>query len=137
MTTNLETRTASFRDFVKKMASYNQALAVLHWDKATQAPRKGMEARSEVIGMLAAEQFKLATSKEMEDYLETLGEPAALESLDAVTRHTVLECKKEFDRNKQIPAAKYQEFVVLTSKAETIWEEAREKNDFAMFQRPS
>lgn len=134
MTTNLETRTASFRDFVKKMASYNQALAVLHWDKATQAPRKGMEARSEVIGMLAAEQFKLATSKEMEDYLETLGEPAALESLDAVTRHTVLECKKEFDRNKQIPAAKYQEFVVLTSKAETIWEEAREKNDFAMFQ---
>lgn len=134
MTTNLENRAAAFRDYVKKMTSYNQALAVLHWDKATQAPRKGMEARSEVIGMLAGEQFKLATSKEMEDFLEALGEPAALESLDDITRHTVLECKKEFDRSKKIPANRYQEFVVLTSKAETIWEEAREKNDFSLFQ---
>ncbi|MGG0936257.1 carboxypeptidase M32 [Brevibacillus centrosporus] len=134
MSTNLEARSTAFRAYVKKLSSYNQAIAVLHWDKATQAPRKGMEARSEVIGTLAGEQFKLATSKEMEEFLETLSEPAALEALDEVTRHTVLECKKEYDRNKQIPAARYQEYVILTSQAETIWEEAREKDDFSLFQ---
>ncbi|MGN7468717.1 carboxypeptidase M32 [Brevibacillus sp. SAFN-007a] len=134
MTTNLETRAADFRAYVKKMTSYNQALAVLHWDKATQAPRKGMDARSEIIGVLAGEQFKLATSAEMEAFLAELSEPSALEALDDITRHTVLECKKEFDRNKKIPAAQYQEFVVLTSQAETVWEEARANNDFAMFQ---
>ncbi|MFD2371992.1 carboxypeptidase M32 [Brevibacillus sp. GCM10020057] len=134
MTTNLEARSTAFRAYVKKMSSYNQALAVLHWDKATQAPRKGMEARSEVIGTLAGEQFKLATAKEMENFLAELSEPSVFAELDEITRHTVLECKKEFDRNKQIPAERYQEYVVLTSQAETIWEEAREKNDFAMFQ---
>ncbi|WP_312116823.1 carboxypeptidase M32 [Brevibacillus reuszeri] len=134
MTTSIETRATAFRSYVKKMTSYNQALAVLHWDKATQAPRKGMEARSEIIGTLAGEQFKLATSKEMEQFLVELSEPATLEALDEITRHTVLECKKEFDRNKRIPAERYQEFVVLTSNAETVWEEAREKNDFSLFQ---
>lgn len=134
MSTNLETRVKDFRNFVKKIASYNQALAVLHWDMRTQAPRKGMDARSEVIGTLSAEQFKLATSKEMEAFLEELTDSSTLDSLDPITRQSVLECKKEYDRNKQIPAETYQEFVVLTSQAETVWEEAREKNDFAMFQ---
>jgi len=134
MSTNLETRVKDFRHFIKKIASYNQALAVLHWDMRTQAPRKGMDARSEVIGTLSAEQFKLATSKEMEAFLEELTDSATLASLDPITRQSVLECKKEYDRNKQIPAETYQEFVVLTSQAETVWEEAREKNDFTMFQ---
>lgn len=134
MTTSLDNRVSAFRDFVKKISSYNQALAVLHWDMRTQAPRKGMEARSEVIGTLSAEQFKLATSKEMEAFLDELGASDTLATLDPITRHTVLECKKEFDRNKLIPAETYQQFVVLTSQAETIWEEAREKNDFSMFQ---
>ena len=134
MTTHLQHRAAAFRELAKKISSYNQALAVLHWDLRTQAPRKGMDARSEVIGTLSAEQFKLATSREMEEHLQELSEPAALESLEEITRKSVLECKKEFDRNKKIPAEEYREFVVLTSKAETVWEEAREKSDFAMFQ---
>ena len=134
MSTHLESKAAAYRELVKKISSYNQALAVLYWDQRTQAPRKGMDARSEVIGTLSAEQFKLATSKEMEELLEELAETSALESLDEITRHSVLESKKEFGRNKQIPASTYQEYVVLTSQAETIWEEAREKNDFAMFQ---
>ncbi|USG63748.1 carboxypeptidase M32 [Brevibacillus ruminantium] len=128
-----ENRAASFRQYVKKMVSYNQALAVLHWDKNTQAPKKGMDARSEIIGVLAGEQFKLATSPEMEEHLEALSEASVLDSLDEVTRATVLDCKKDFERNKKIPADRYQEFVVLTSQAETVWEEARAKNDFALF----
>ncbi|WP_188067928.1 carboxypeptidase M32 [Brevibacillus brevis] len=134
MSTTVETRAAEFRDYVKKITSYTQALNVLYWDKATQAPRNGMDARSEIIGTLAGEQFKLATSKEMEALLAELSEPSVLETLDEITRHSVLECKKEFDRNKKIPADRHQEYVVLTAKAETIWEEARANNDFSMFQ---
>lgn len=39
MSTN-ENRSAAFRAYVKKMASYNQAISVLYWDKSTQAPKK-------------------------------------------------------------------------------------------------
>jgi len=123
----------AFRQYVKKMVSYAQALSVLHWDMRVKAPAKGMDSRSEVIGVLSGEHFKLMTSPEMENFLTELSEPAILESLDHVTRGTVLECKKEFERNKKIPVDRYQEFVILTSQAGTVWEEARAKNDFAMF----
>lgn len=35
--------------------------------------------------------------------------------------------------NRKIPAKEYKEYVILQSKAETVWEEAKEKADFQLF----
>lgn len=123
----------AFRDYSQKLYDYQKALAVLHWDMRTQAPRKGMNARAQMVGTIAGDRFKLATSKQYEEFLETLSQPGTIENLDAIMRKNVLESKKEFDLLKKIPADRYQEFVVLTAQAETVWEEARAKNDFALF----
>ena len=53
--------------------------------------------------------------------------------LSEITLKTLEECKKAYDRNKKIPAKEFQEYVVLQSKAESVWEVAREKSDFSMF----
>ena len=37
--------------------------------------------------------------------------------------------------NKKIPPQEYKEYVILLSKAETIWEEAKEKADFVYSNR--
>ncbi|PYI55944.1 carboxypeptidase M32 [Paenibacillus flagellatus] len=124
----------SFRGYVKKMKSYGEALDVMYWDLRTGAPRKGVEARSEVIGELSAEMFKMSVSDEMGRYLEQLSAPESFGQLDETNRKLVEECKKEYDRSKKIPPERYQEYVVLTSQAETVWEEAKAKSDFAMFQ---
>jgi carboxypeptidase Taq len=134
LTTGLEQTVRDFRTFVKKMTDYNEAVSLMAWDLRTGAPRKGVAQRSEVIGMLSTEVFKMSVSAEMEAYLETLSTPDNLSQLDEITRATVLDCKKDFDRMKSIPSDWYQEYVVLTSNAQTIWEEAKSKNDFAMFQ---
>ncbi len=134
MTTSAaEKQIERFRSLVKRITSYNQALAVLHWDMRTQAPRKGLDARSDVIGALSGDVFKLSTSREMEEYLAALSEPGTYATLDPITAATVRECKKEFERSKKLPVEKYQEFVVLTTQAETVWEDARKHNDFASF----
>jgi carboxypeptidase Taq len=125
---------ALFRELVRKIKCYEEALSVMYWDLRTGAPRKGAETRSEVIGVLSTEMFKLATSEEMGQYLADLTEPDQLESLDEINRRLVQECKKEYDRSVKIPPEMYQEYVVLTSQAESIWEEAKQKSDFAMFQ---
>lgn len=124
----------SFRSYVKKMKSYGEALEVMYWDLRTGAPKKGVEARSEVIGELSAEMFKMSVSDEMGRYLERLEEPGTFGALDEINRKLVEECRKEYDRSKKIPPEQYQAYVVLTSQAESIWEEAKEKADFAMFQ---
>ncbi|WP_066061137.1 carboxypeptidase M32 [Neobacillus soli] len=118
-----------FLEYVKKMSSYNEALGVIYWDLRTGAPKQGVEQRSEVIGMLSSEVFKMSTSEEMAAYIANLSNKA----LPEVTKKILEECKKEYERNKKIPAEEYKEFVILQSKAESVWEEAKAKSDFNMF----
>ncbi|MEX2415116.1 MAG: carboxypeptidase M32, partial [Paenibacillaceae bacterium] len=125
---------SEFRKLVQKIKSYEEALAVMYWDLRTGAPRKGVETRSTVIGTLSAEMFKLSTSSEMGSYLAELTPTDQLEKLEEVDRKLVLECKKEYERSVKIPPEMYQEYVVLTSQAESIWEDAKRASDYAMFQ---
>lgn len=122
-----------FRSLVKKIKAYEEALGVLYWDMRTGAPRKGMEARSEVVGSLSGEMFRLSTSEEMGSYLDELSRPEVLEQLDEVNRVMVHECRKEYERSKRIPPDRYEAYVVLTSQSEAAWEEAKDRDDFAAF----
>lgn len=123
-----------FNKYVQKINHYQEAIGVLQWDLRTGAPRKGMDSRSEVIGMLSTEMFKMSTSDEMGQYLEALSKPEMFDALNNIQKKMVIECKKEYDRSVKIPSELYQEYVVLTSQAESIWEEAKEESDFARFQ---
>lgn len=122
-----------FRDLTSKIKHYDEILGVVFWDMRTGAPRKGIDLRSEAYGDLSAESFRLATSDEMGELLRRLTSPEALESLSRIDRRLVEESKKDYDRNRKLPPDVYREYVVLTSQAESAWEEAKEKNDFPGF----
>lgn len=122
----------AFLTYVKKMSAYQEALALIYWDLRTGAPKKGIDQRSQVIGLLSSEVFQMSTSEEMAAFIANLS--GAENELSDITKKTLQECKKEYDRNKKIPREEYEEYVVLQSQAESVWEEAREKSDFSLFQ---
>ncbi|WP_147533738.1 carboxypeptidase M32 [Bacillus marasmi] len=130
MTTNIKQIEKDFLDYVKKMSAYNEALGLIYWDLRTGAPKQGVEQRSEVIGMLSSELFGMSTSKEMADFIEALSN----QNISEITEKILEECQKEYDRNKKIPAEEYKQYVILQSKAENVWEEAKANKDFAQFQ---
>ncbi len=57
---------------MKKIQNYGEALSLMFWDLRTGAPKKGVDQRSEVIGMLSSEVFAMSTSDEMGNYLTEL-----------------------------------------------------------------
>ncbi|WP_026964499.1 carboxypeptidase M32 [Alicyclobacillus pomorum] len=122
-----------FREYVRKMLHYQEALALMYWDLRTGAPRKGHELRAEAIGTLSSKVFRMSTSHQMEEYLNVLSDPSAFAELTPVDQATVREVRKEFDRSKKIPAKRYQEYVVLVSKSESVWEEAKSTGNFEQF----
>lgn len=122
-----------FRELTGKIKHYEEILGVAYWDMRTGAPRKGIEQRSEAVGDLSAEAFKMSTSEEMGELLERLSAPEALEGLGRIDRRLVEECRKDYERNRKLPAELYREYVVLTSQAESAWELAKENNDFPNF----
>jgi carboxypeptidase Taq len=125
---------SEFLEFVKKMVHINEAIGLMYWDIRTGAPKKGIEQRSEVIGTLSAEVFAMSTSAEMKGYIEELTRPEFQDTLSDITKRTIEEVKKDYERNTKIPAAEFKEYVILQSKSESVWEEAKSKSDFSIFQ---
>lgn len=123
----------AFIAYIKKMHAYEEAINVMYWDMRTGAPKKGIEQRSEVIGMLSTEAFQMLVSDQMEEYLVELSKDGVFDKLDPITQKAVELVNKEYQKNKLIPADEYQQYVVLCSKAESVWEEAKEKSDFQLF----
>lgn len=123
-----------FRAINQKIKQYEEALAVLYWDLRTGAPRKGMDIRSEVIGTLSSEMFRLSTSPELGELLTQLEVEEQWRGLDELNRRLVAETRKDYDRSVKIPPELYQKYVVLTAQAENKWELCKQDNDYAGFQ---
>ncbi|MDQ0299270.1 carboxypeptidase Taq [Salibacterium salarium] len=132
MTKTIKQTEKDFKELMQKMSSYEQALGLLQWDARTKAPKKGADQRSEVIGSLSTELFKLKTSEETGGLLEEILQ-ADKDVVSNVTRQSAKELKKEYDRSIKIPEDEFREYSILTAKSESIWEEAKEQNDFEMF----
>ncbi|MEX2461326.1 MAG: carboxypeptidase M32 [Paenibacillaceae bacterium] len=134
MMNEVQDQLTAFRELVKKIKSYEEAVGLIYWDMRTGLPKKGVESRSEVVGMLSTDMFKLSISDEMGNFLQFLSEPQHWAQIDTLNRKIISECQKEYDRSRKIPTEKYQAYVVLTSKAESLWEEAKHTSNYAMFQ---
>ncbi len=120
-----------FLDYVKKISAYSEATGLMFWDLRTGAPKKGIAQRSEVIGILSSEAFEMSVSEEMKEYISLFAED---NEAPPIIKKMAQECKKTYDLNKKIPAEEYKEYVILKSQAESVWEEAKEKSDFSLFQ---
>lgn len=125
------TTAEKFEALVRKIDAFEEAIAVMYWDMRTGAPKKGISARSQSVGVLSAEVFTMKTSEEMEGYISRL--QAEEETLSFPLQKTLEEVATEFALQKNIPAALYEEYVVLCAESESAWEDAREQNDFEQF----
>lgn len=122
-----------FVNYTKRITAYNEALALIYWDLRTGAPRQGTGQRAEVIGILSSEVYDLSVSEAMAAYIANLSSQEAQNIISETTKKLVEECKKEYDYKRKIPAEEYKEYTILLTQAETVWEEAREQSDFALF----
>jgi carboxypeptidase Taq len=134
MNHRLEQLAGEFRAYMRKIALYQHALGVLYWDSRTNLPRKGVDQRSEVLGFLSTEVYRLTVAPEMDRYIAELGAEADNSEVDPVVAKSVLEYKKENERMKKIPAAVYEEYQVLIAKAESVWETAKAEANFRLFE---
>ncbi len=127
----IHTYEKEFFDLLKRISHYSEAVALMHWDSRTGAPKNGSEDRAESIGQLSTDIFNIQTSDRMKELIDVLYE--RFDDLSEDTKKAVELAKKEYEENKKIPEAEYKEYVILCSKAETAWEEAKGKSDFSLF----
>lgn len=128
---DLKQATEKFEIRSAQMRAYNYALSLAGWDIATLAPPKGKPAAAKATGILSGELFQLRTSPEMREILETFQKHDS--ALTPVQRRETELFSEQLEKLAKIPKEEYQAFSELTSTAQFVWEEAKEKNDWAMF----
>lgn len=119
-----------FINFLHEIDAYREVSMLTYWDLRTKIPKKAVEQRSEVVGFLADKIHQLETSNQMKEYIDTLKESTK----DEIIYQAVLECEENYYRSSKIPKNEYKEYVMLQSKSEAVWQEARDTADFSLFQ---
>jgi carboxypeptidase Taq len=132
--TDYQKAVSSFKELDQRISHLTDILCLISWDQKTIAPKKGRELFSGAIGTLSTEMFKLSTSSEMERLVHALSRPEADTYLEETTKAAVRIRAKEFRKLRSIPESEYKEFVILTANANTVWEEAKKKSDFSLYQ---
>lgn len=119
-----------FLQLLREQSAYQEAINLAQWDARTKLPKKGASQRAEMVGFLSEKLHQLQTSEKIAYFIDALSD----KTTDTVIRRSLEECKEVYERNKKIPHDEFKEYVTLQSKSEAVWQEAREKDDFALFQ---
>ena len=107
--------------------------ALLEWDQQTHLPIQASEFRSQQITFFAGEIYRRQTDPRVGDWLGELAQTPLAEDPHSDTGSTIRELQREYNRKTKLPLSLVEELAGLTSRGQTIWVEARQKNDFALF----
>ena len=112
-------------------AAYGNAMATLYTDGDTAAPRNSYKGRGKTLAYFSEVTYKLLVNDETREVLETiLGNRS---ECDAKTARQAELLKERLDDITRIPMAEYVAYQALQTEASTVWHEAKEKSDYAMF----
>ena len=123
-----------YTEILSKIQHYKEMAGLAHWDMATYAPKEGKAIRSEALGTLSTEAFKMSVSDELQSVLTELSKEDIFDKLPEKFQKSIQKDLKHLEKFRKIPEDQYREYVILTSKAQNIWEKAKEEDDFQIFQ---
>ncbi len=121
------------RERLADIAHLSAVAAVLNWDQEVMMPKKAADFRAQSVAALAGvlhAKFVAIDDDGLLTGLKALLDAKKLRGGDAVT---VSETWRSFVREKKLPEKFVKEMAEVTSKAQTVWAEARASNDFKLF----
>ena len=132
MKKEVKEKLSQLKEHIIKIEELNKLLALAYWDMKISMPKKALEQRSNTLGYLSGEIFKLSTGDEVKGLIEYF--MPVFDKLSVIDKAMIRNLKKNYDETKKIPEKRYKEFTIATSLSEAAWEEAREKDDFKTFE---
>ncbi|MCI5686891.1 MAG: carboxypeptidase M32 [Emergencia sp.] len=123
---------AEFKKLISRIEylSYTQN-SLIYWDKLTYMPPGAISYRAKVLAFLADEQYKFMSSAEFNSYMAYFDHH---KKNDSLTESMVAQIRQSAEYVQRIPEDEYQAYIQLIAVSEQVWEQAKEKCDFSLFQ---
>ena len=117
---------------MRKVADLEHTMAVMHWDKEVGLPKKGAPLRSQQLATLAGITHELATSEKLGDLLQNLSENNS--ELSHKEQRNVSITLDDFKKAKKFTKEFVERRSLVTSESYHAWLQAREANDYQVFE---
>lgn len=118
------------KEYLKKVEYLSSSISLLHWDSVVNMPKEAIEYRSEMIGYLTGESYKLTTSEKMKEFIDYFN---GINDLDDLTKAIIENITKDYNNATKIPEAEYVQYEIDKALSQSAWEEAKKKKDFSIF----
>ncbi len=109
------------------------AMALLGWDQEVGMPAKGADARAKTSAYLSAVIHNKCSSLDSDGLLTELKNKLAGGKIKGENAVIVSETWRSYERERKLPEEFVKEISEVTSQAQSVWAEARAKNNFALF----
>ena len=125
---------SKIKSLLAEISDLNSASALLSWDQQTYMPIGGAERRGMQLGTLQSLAHEKFVSSEIGGLLERL-EPYVEElDPDSDEARLIIVTVREFSKATKVPTDWVMQFAQVTTRANQVWQAAREENDFQKFQ---
>jgi carboxypeptidase Taq len=119
---------------VREHSLLGSCASVLGWDERTYMPRRGSSHRAEQMALLARLGHEMFTAPEIGKLLVEVEGSGAVKEAESVPAANVREIRRAYDRAVKLSKELVEEIARVTTRAQQVWQEARQANDFAAFQ---
>jgi carboxypeptidase Taq len=116
----------------KELSRFGGIAALLGWDQMTYMPAKGREERADQLSLISRLTHERVTSDVLYHHLQTLDKQST--QLTEKDRMVVTKLRRDVEKARKLPPEFVETMAKTTSMAYGVWQEAREKNKFSLFQ---
>jgi carboxypeptidase Taq len=120
-------------DRVREQSVLASCGGMLGWDERTYMPRQGSAHRAEQIALLARMTHELLTVPRIGELLGKVEISLTASERDGNSGANIREIRRTYDRAVKLPKRLVEELARVTTRAQQIWQEARQANDFLAF----
>jgi len=122
----------SILDKYKDLWALSYASGVIGWDLETYMPPLGASARGQALGRLSTLQQKLFLDK---DFVSLIHQAEKEDKLSDQEKGVVRVLLRNLKMYEKLPPKFLEEFARLTSEGTIVWREAKEKENFKIFEK--
>ncbi|KKP56149.1 MAG: Thermostable carboxypeptidase 1 [Microgenomates group bacterium GW2011_GWD1_33_9] len=119
-------------DYYKNLWALSYVSGIAHWDLETYMPTKGITNRGQALGRIATIRQKMFLNK---DFVRLVSTANGLQQLTDQERGVVRLLKRSLDFYQKIPSNFLEKFENLTNTATVVWREAKNNNNFKLFEK--
>ncbi len=122
-----------FKEQWARISILDQTISILSWDMETYMPDDGVAARSEQVALLSELAHQWLISDETARLLEDAERETTTGDYFSIDVSMLRAARRSYDQKVKIPKQLVSRMARTTTKANSIWIDAREKSDFGAF----